>query len=254
MPNDINEGDTRATVQTPVKPTVGTTTRVSRHEATEPVIIAANPTPPWLKYILTAVLALSVLGVTLFAVIHQSPVKPPSDPADCTDPVSENRLRDAVRTNPNDYQSLVQLGSYSYSCTKDFASAISAYSQAVAIADNAANKISQDDWMQAHMSLGLSYLSNNGSDKVAAQANAVKASKEFQTILARQPDNPNALLGMGAAVYGLDPTQPDRALSYWQKVIQQSPGSDAAQKAQQFIDFLNKPVTSNLKTTSTAGR
>lgn len=214
-----------AKVETPGKAHL--TNQPTRLLAKEDPIVATNPTPALLKYVLAALLALSVLGVSVYGVLHQSSLKPPADPNDCSDPVTENRLRDTLKTTPNDYQTLVQLGSYEYNCTKDYPSAISAYSQAATVADSEPDKVSLDDRLQVRMSLGLSYLSNRNLNEAASQ---------FQTILSKQPDNPNALFGLGAAIYA---TNPQQALGYWKKLIQQSPDSDAAKKAQQFMDALN---------------
>jgi cytochrome c-type biogenesis protein CcmH/NrfG len=158
--------------------------------------------------------------------------------------VAENRLRAAVSTNPNDYQSLIDLGNYSYTCTKDFASAISAYSQAAKYADNPLNKVQDEDWMQVHIILGLSFFSKRDFDMAA---------NHFQTVLDKQPTNPDALMWLGAAKYAQNPRQPQIALAYWQKVIQQNPTSEAAQRAQQLIDSLTASGTATTpKATATS--
>lgn len=235
---DTNKNAGENVVEKPAQGEVQIMSRLAALPA-EDVILGTKPTPPLLKYALSAVLAVAVLGIVAFGIIHQSSIKPPASSGDCSDPVTANQLRETLKTNPNDFQTLMQYGSYSYECSKDYASAISAYSQAAVVADSTVNKVSDQDRLQAHMSLGLAYLNQTNS-------NPDKALQQFQLILAAQPTNPNALFGMGAATYALNPNQPDKAIAYWQKVIDQDPTSDAAQKAQQLIQAIQaKDQTTN---------
>lgn len=234
LQEESNSNKNQGEVAMSENPAVNGKTTLTVPTATMPaddVILATKPTPSLLKYALSGLLAIAVLGIVAFGIIHQSSIRPPSNLSDCSDPVTANQLRDSLKNNPNDFQTLMQYGSYTYECSKDYASAISAYNQAANVADNPVNKVGDQDRLQAHMSLGLAYLNQTNS-------NPDKALQQFQLILAEQPTNANALFGMGAATYASDPQHPEKAIAYWQKVIDQDPSSDAAQKAQQLIDAI----------------
>lgn len=189
--------------------------------------------PPALRYIMLGLLVIGIAGAVVFGFVRQTSVKPVAanlDGENCEDPVTENRLRDTLSKSPNDFTTLMDWGTYNSRCRKpaDYTSAISAFQNAVRVADTPANNISDDNRMEAHLSLGLAYLYNQ---------NFKEAQTEFKTYLNERPNDSFALLVLGGALIKEDPQQ---ALVYLKKVIEVAPGTEPARNAQLLIDDITK--------------
>lgn len=190
--------------------------------------------PQSLRYIMCGLLVLGIAGAVVFAFVRQLPAKTVAVNADgqtCADPVTENRLRETVSRSPNDFSTLMEWGDYNRRCREpaDYASAISAFQNAVRLAENPANQIPVDSRTEAHLNLGLAYLFNKSFKE---------AQSEFRFILNENPNNTSALLALGATLVKDDPPQ---ALTYLRKVVDMSPPDSAiAQNAQVLINDINK--------------
>ena len=197
-----------------------------------------RPAPPplsnTLRYIMLGVLAIGVLGAVMVAFVRQSSVKPPPPVSgtDCKDPVTENRLLQAVRQNPNDFNAQMDWGGYNLNCKKDYTPAISAFEIATRIADKSPDKIVEDDRLDSHIGLGLSYLYSQRFKP---------AETEFRTVLSVRPDEPAATFYLASTLYLSDPQQ---ALTYFEKVVKMAvdnPGlAEYSKISQQLIDDIKK--------------
>lgn len=200
----------------------------------EPVTeTAAPPLPVGLRYLMLGLLVVGILGAVTFAFVRQNSIKPTTaattNQEDCADPITENQLRENVGKSPNDFNTLMDWGDYNLRCRQpaDYVSAISAYQNAIRLAENPANNIQSDNRLEAHLNLGLAYLYNG---------NFKPAQDEFKLVLNEQPQNTFVLLVLGGALVKDDPQQ---ALVYLKQVIALSPGTKIAENAQVLINDIN---------------
>ncbi len=178
-----------------------------------------------------------VVGAVLVAFVRQSSVKPPPvvSGTDCKDPVTENRLLQAVRQNPNDFTAQMDWGGYNLNCKKDYTPAISAFEIATRIADKSPDKIVADDRLDAHIGLGLAYLYSQRFKP---------AETEFRSVLKDRPDEPAATFYLASTLYLSDPQQ---ALTYLEKVVKLAADdpnlAEYSKISQQLIDDIKKGNT-----------
>ncbi|NWJ49000.1 MAG: hypothetical protein HXX08_24325 [Chloroflexi bacterium] len=192
---------------------------------------SSAPAPRILRYIMLGLLALSVGAGSIFAFVHQNSAIPSAtDIANqsCTDPVEENRLRQALRQNSNDFVTLMDWGTYNQDCKKDYPAAISAFELSVNVANTSPDKVSVDDRHVAYVSLGTAYLQTQRL-KQAEQA--------FRTVLSEDQNNVSALIWLGTTLYLSDPPQ---AVPYLEKVLTLSPNTEASKLAQTMIDDIKQ--------------
>ncbi|MEI7555556.1 hypothetical protein [Candidatus Chlorohelix sp.] len=193
---------------------------------------SSPPAPPVLRYIMLGLLALSVGAGSIFAFVHQNSANPSnvaSTSQSCTDPVEENRLRQALRQNPNDFVNQMDWGTYNQDCKLDYAAAISAFELSVTIANTSTDKVSADDRHVAYISLGTAYLQTQRL-KQAEQA--------FRSVLSDDGNNVSALIWLGTTLYLNDP--PQAAVAYLEKVLTLSPNTEASKLAQTMIDDIKQ--------------
>jgi len=183
-----------------------------------------------LRYTLVGLLVIGVIVAGITAFVRQTSVKPVQANAtqDCKDPVAENRLRDALRQNSNDFNAQADWGDYNFRCTKDYVSAASAFELAVSIAKNSPDKISKDELINANVNLGVSYLYG----RRIPQAETV-----FNEVLQSSPDHIDGLFLLGVVLSQKDPV---KAQAYLERVIQLYPDSGEAKQAQSMLVEIKK--------------
>lgn len=192
-----------------------------------------------LRYSMIVVLVLAVTGISVFAFVRQNSIKAPApvNQQNCKDPVQENRLRQTLRQNPNDFVAQMDWGAYNLRCTEDFAAAISAFELAQNIAKSSPDTIVRDDRFEASISLGQALLRTQRT---------TQAERVFRDVLAEDAKYLPGLLWLGISLYQ---TNPNEALTYLQQVTQLSPNTDISKLAQELIDDIKSGKTKPQPTT-----
>jgi tetratricopeptide (TPR) repeat protein len=188
------------------------------------------PLSPFLRNLMAFLLVAAVAGGSLFAFVRNNTVKPATTTGttSCVDPVEENRLRQALRQNTNDFVAQMDWGAYNLRCKEDFPAAISAFELAVGIAKANPDRIAPEDRFDASIALGQAYLRTNRLQQ---------AESAFREVVDQEPNNSLALVWLGSALYLKDPQQ---AIPYLEKVLTLEPGSDLAKLAQSLLDDIKQ--------------
>ena len=126
--------------------------------------------------------------------------EPPPPPVDMA---KVKELTDKIKQNPKDFDSIVELGNINFD-QKSYGDAISLYKKALEIRPDALN-------VRTDMGTAMFYLSKY-DDAIAV----------FQDVLKSDPNNAQTLFNLGVAyLHGKNDAQ--RALEYWQKLIDTNP-------------------------------
>lgn len=124
-------------------------------------------------------------------------------------------LLDAVSKNPNDYDSLIQLGNLFYD-GKQFPSAIQYYQRALAI---------HPDNPDVRTDMGTAYWYAGNTDKALA---------ELQTSLKSRPGHPQTLFNLGW-VRWQGKADPKGAVEAWEQLLKLNPEYPQRQQVEQYI-------------------
>lgn len=148
-----------------------------------------------------------------------------AQPADSVQPSSTNGpaalakaaapLEDALKKNPNDYDSLVKLGNLLYD-GQQFSSAVQYYERALAI--HPENPDVRTDMGTAYWYLG----------------NADKAIAAMQTSLKYRPGHPQTLFNLGWILWQ-GKSDPAGAVEAWQRLLKANPGYPHKDQIEQYI-------------------
>jgi cytochrome c-type biogenesis protein CcmH/NrfG len=124
-------------------------------------------------------------------------------------------LLEAVKQNPNDFDSLVKLGNVFYD-GQQFANAIQYYERALAL---------QPENVDVRTDMGTAYWYSGNADKALA---------ELQTSLKYKPGHPQTLFNLGW-VRWQGKADPKGAIEAWQQLLKTNPDYPEKQKVEQYI-------------------
>jgi cytochrome c-type biogenesis protein CcmH/NrfG len=125
------------------------------------------------------------------------PAPPPLDMA------RVQALQDQVKTNPQNFDALTQLGNIQFD-QKNYKEAANWYAKALDV---------RPEELNLRTDLGTALFYDNRFDEAIAQ---------FRDTLARNPNHPQALFNIGVAlVHGKN--DPQNALQYWDKLVETNP-------------------------------
>src|SRR5262245_24723800 len=147
------------------------------------------------------------------------PAQPPVDMAHVQE------LTQRIRTNPKDFDSIVELGNINFE-QKNYDDAITLYKKALEIRPDATN-------VRTDMGTAMFYV-KRFDDAIA----------EFQKTLKSNPTDAQTLFNLGVAMlHGKN--DPQRALEYWQKLVDTNPNHPEAaivrEQIQKLKEQLKKP-------------
>jgi cytochrome c-type biogenesis protein CcmH/NrfG len=133
-----------------------------------------------------------------------SPQAAPSEPAPPPlDMARVQALQDQLKTNPNNFEALTELGNMQFD-QKNYKEAANWYTKALQV---------RPDELDLRTDLGTALFYDNQFDNAIAQ---------FKETLARNPTHPQALFNIGVAlVHGKNDLQ--NALQYWEKLVETNP-------------------------------
>ena len=124
-------------------------------------------------------------------------------------------LLEALKQNPNDFDSLVKLGNVFYD-GQQFANAIQYYERALAL---------QPENVDVRTDMGTAYWYSGNADKALA---------ELQTSLKYKPGHPQTLFNLGW-VRWQGKADPKGAIEAWQQLLKTNPDYPEKQKVEQYI-------------------
>lgn len=136
---------------------------------------------------------------------QSEPSRPSAPPVDMA---RVRQLQDQVKSNPRDFQALVELGNINFD-QRNFQDAMNWYSKALAVDPNNVN---------VRTDLGMAMFYSQQFDAAVA---------EFNKSLALNPTHPETLFNMGVALlHGKN--DPEGALRYWEKLVETNPNHPQA--------------------------
>jgi len=131
-----------------------------------------------------------------------------SEPAPPVDMARVKELTDKIKKDPKDFDALVELGNLNFD-QKNYDDAIKLYKQALQIRPDTLN-------LRTDMGTAMFYL-NRFDDAIAT----------FQDVLKQDPNNAQALFNLGVAMlHGKN--DPERAIEYWEKLVETNPNHPQA--------------------------
>lgn len=173
---------------------------------------------------ITMVLALVVTILPGVANGPEADDSRPSGAGQTIDNTTQQRilaLEAAIRDNPKDTASLIDLGN-AYFDTGQYGKAIDQYLEVLEQTPDNTN---------VRTDLGICYYYLGMVNKAIA---------EYKKVLEIEPNKVQTLYNLGIAYVDLSPPDVEAAIAQWQKVIQLYPGSSDAKKAQEMIDKYKK--------------
>jgi len=131
-------------------------------------------------------------------------------------------LLDAIKANPNDFDSIVKLGNLYYD-GRQYPDAIKYYERALQIrADNA----------DVRTDLGTAYWYTGDADRAIA---------EFKRSLKVRPDHPGTLFNMGVVKWQ-GKMDPAGAVAAWEELLRRNPNYPQRQQVEEFIEKAKQHV------------
>ncbi len=178
---------------------------------------------------LAALVALLVLVVPTVLVVLGGDGSQPTDPLLAS-------LLAQLQQEPNNATTLVSLGDYYYDQgidrlnQNDEAQASRSFESAAGYYVRALQEDATDTLVRTRLGTMYFYRGQLEDDMMLVE----QAIQTWQTVLALEPDKPEALYSLGIAYSTLG--QIDQAVAMWERVIEVAPGSTSAQSAQELID------------------
>ena len=186
---------------------------------------------PKVRYVMVGLLLVSVVAATAFAVARQQIDDPTTKPLTNNgqtvqgDPVQLNRLHEAVKANPNDFDTRMSLGDYYYQ-TGDYAAAVSAYKEALQ---------QRPTDLAGQEALGNAYL------RVGDFPSATTA---FRVVYTADPNRAAAAIALCIALVEQGGTQRAEGQTLWMK-IRSMPGMTADSANQNLVQYMDQRLGIN---------